>query len=292
MPAAMGIGNECPYHLEKGDNGEPLANPIWWTHDQKWTFGQNPQDISLLETCTLTLPEGYSYSPWSTLKTDDHTMHFIQAGPTLSRQFGIMKYKWVPNGASEVQTAWADNGWTFDDGYFGYGCAGVETDGNYLYTAAGDLTNTEIAESDFRYWDIDDGTMLKKIDLKEYWCLGGTWYTRWRLNSGPNVGPRMTRDDHLILSSGNSDTYQILDPLAGFEDDTELINSINGNGDCVGDALVPGVLEVCGPQDVYVYDFEVDKYNFQVFPCYDMGAVSFALVAPDGTGVQYMAYAG
>jgi hypothetical protein len=281
--------------VEKGDNGEALANPIWWAYDQKWTFGGDAADPTLLETCSIALPEGYGQAIYSCQQSNDHRMQFINAGPNASRQFGILKYKWVPNGAGEVQTDWATNGWAIDDGYFKGGDAsgGLVTDGNYLYSAVGNLYNNDAAESDLRYWDIDDGTMLKKIDLKDYWCKGGSWYDRGQythVNSGPNGVSE--RNGLILLASGNSDTFEVLNPIAGLDDETELIQSINGNGDCVGDATVPGILEVCGPQDVYCYSWEADSNLFGVFPTFDMGAVSFALVAPDGTGVGFLAYAG
>jgi len=291
-PLDRSLGNPINGIVEYGSDGAALANPLWLSDMSKWTFGQDATDASLIETCSLALPEGYATSSWSIVQLDDLNMHYLMAGPHPSRDLGIVKFKWVPNGAGEVQTDWADNGWTHADEYFNGGGeqGGLLTDGNYIYSACGNLQNTEIAESQFRYWDISDGTMLKMINCNDLWCLGGTWYTRWRLNTGPNV--MSERNGKLLMSSGNSDTYNTYDPLAGMDDETQLYQSINGNGDCVGDALVPGVLEVCGPQDVYVYSYDADANMFAAFPCYDMGAISFAIIAPDGTGVQYFAFAG
>ena len=68
----------------------------------------------------------------------------------------------------------------------------------------------------------------------------------------------------------------------------------NGNGDylgdlCRNDPACPWGVDYRGP---YKYRTNSCKYGFTQFASYDMGAVSFGLLAPDGTGIDYFAFAG
>ncbi len=76
------------------------------------------------------------------------------------------------------------------------------------------------------------------------------------------------------------------------EDDEEMTLWYNGNGDYVGDrfweadSTTPWLCSA-GSGAPWVYDYTADNNGFSVFSAYGMGAVSFGLMAPDGTGVGY-----
>jgi len=80
-------------------------------------------------------------------------------------------------------------------------------------------------------------------------------------------------------------------------DDEDFYLWTNGNGDHIldhndeEDAIKPWV---CNDYNVspYKYNISPDDNMFSFVPSYDMGAVSFGLLAPDGTGVGYLAFAG
>jgi hypothetical protein len=71
----------------------------------------------------------------------------------------------------------------------------------------------------------------------------------------------------------------------------------NDNGDYVGDhnfSETATLKWVCFDFNVapYTYTISADNNHFALTPAYDMGAVSYALYAPDGTGLGYFSYSG
>jgi hypothetical protein len=152
---STGGTSDLPDFVENGPDGKALANPIWWSNSEKWTFGRDPADATLLETCALAPPEGYEHGHSICLQPDDYRYVFQQIGKAETNEHGIAKYKWVPNGTGELDTGWAENGITFTSAHWRQVCGtpGVKTDGNYLFTIATDIFISD-AESDFRIWDI------------------------------------------------------------------------------------------------------------------------------------------
>ena len=292
------VYGDLPVYVEHDPDGKVLANPIWWSKTQKWTFGGDTADATLIETSDLPPPEGYENGHTICLQPDDYGNVFQQIGKADTNEHGIAKYKWTPNGMGVLDTDWADNGMTLTTvASWTYCCAtaGVQTDGNYLYTIAANIFISD-AESDFRVWDIGDGTLLKKIDISNWWSSVEDKDNGGQMNSGPNI--ITIRNGLILLGSHVSCLNQVVDPVAGLDDEEELILWSNGNSDHIGDrnddpatAKVPWM---CNDWSVgpYKYSFVADANLFCVFPSFDMGAVSFGLLAPDGTGVQYLAYAG
>jgi hypothetical protein len=81
------------------------------------------------------------------------------------------------------------------------------------------------------------------------------------------------------------------------ENEEEFFVWINQNGDYIvdhnfeEDAKNPWV---CFDFNVapYNYTMGVDNNEFSILPCYDLGAVTMALLGPDGKGIGYYAFAG
>ena len=138
--------------------------------------------------------------------------------------------------------------------------------------------------------------MLKKIDISYWWSSFEANKNGGQMNGGPNG--IAVRNGLVLLNSHGSCLCQVVDPIAGLDDEEELVLWTNGNGDHIldrnDDPLIARVPWMCNDYNVgpYKYTFEADSNMFSVVPCFDVGAVSFALLAPDGTGVGYLAYAG
>ena len=82
-----------------------------------------------------------------------------------------------------------------------------------------------------------------------------------------------------------------------FEDEERVVRFTNFNGDYVCDHNFEDTAAlswVCNDYNVglYGYDFSAEDNGFCASPAYDIGAVSFGLLAPDGTGIGYFSYSG
>ena len=82
-----------------------------------------------------------------------------------------------------------------------------------------------------------------------------------------------------------------------YEDEADAVLWANDNGDYTGDHNFEATSAkpwVCNDYNVgpYKYNVSLDANMFCIFPSFDMGAVSFGLYAPDGTGLSYQALAG
>jgi hypothetical protein len=90
----------------------------------------------------------------------------------------------------------------------------------------------------------------------------------------------------------------MVNPAAGLESDADFFTWTNGNGDHVldhnDDPATAKVPWLCNDYNVgpYTYNIYSDANLFSMCPAFDMGAVSFGLMAPDGTGINYFAFAG
>lgn len=284
---------------EKDIDGKPLANPIVYNsrYFQKWILGGDPEDDALVETTKVTLPSVYTgQGMFPILDPTDFNYFFIEAGNTDTNTQAIVKYKWIPNGQAMLETSWAQNGVKQISAKWGGGNAdaGVEADTNYLYTVTGNHFISE-AEADLRVWNINDGTLIKKFDITPWWSNTGDMNVGGQLNGGPNT--LYMRDGWLFLNCHCSCLKQVVNPVLGLEDETDLIVWSNGNGDYTFDRNFEETAEkkwICNDYNVgpYTYTLQSDANQFSIAPCYDMGAVSFGLLAPDGTGLGYRAFAG
>jgi len=143
--------------------------------------------------------------------------------------------------------------------------------------------------------DINDGTELGRIDLSPWWvdvnegaAGGGGQYT-----GGPTE--ISARNGMLFLGSHSTCVNQLIDPYAASEAD--IVKWTNTNGDYTGDHnFEEGSTNawVCNDYNVapYKYSTSAEANNFMVFSSFGVGAVSFGLYAPDGTGMGYQALSG
>jgi hypothetical protein len=286
--------------------GAPLAQPIiyrgsgggnanaakTWHTNYKWTIGGDPLDATLLETCQTeqqTSKGGLAFDP-------KNAANFFLADQ-IPGGIQVLKWTWVPNGKATTISSWGDDGRFFyptEHGYNGYWGPGVVSDGaDLLWAVNADAFAKTTATSELIYIDVNDGTELKRFDLAPWWVDVKDGEAGGQTTGGPSEV--FLRNKMLFLGSHSSCINQMLDPYAA--DDEDVVLWTNGNGDIIGDhnfetnAQLPWVCNdyVPGP---YKYNFVADANNFSMFPSFDMGAVSFGLYAPDGTGVDYLAMAG
>jgi hypothetical protein len=103
------------------------------------------------------------------------------------------------------------------------------------------------------------------------------------------------RNGKVIMSTFCACYREMIDPT--IENPEDMVLWGNDNGDYVGDhnfeptSKFPWVCFDFMPAP-YAYCTDADENLFSTFGAYDLGAVSFGLIAPDGTGLGYFAFSG
>lgn len=282
---------------EFDQNGKPLTNPFITNWTSKWVIGNDPNDATLVETTNMVLPEGYELYDCICFQPENYNNYFAQVSNGDTGWLGIMKFQWVPNGDAVLATEWGDNGTlqlpaSATGGIVGNWYSGVHTDGQYLYATHCSRSSATV---NFYVSDISEGTLLKTIDLSNWWASTNDLEHNGQITGGPNC--MKERNGLVFLNSHTSCLKSMVNPAAAMENDSEFWVWNNGNGDYVNDhnfASDAANPWVCFDYNVgpYTYTISADANLFSITPSYDMGAVSFALMAPDGTGIGYFAFAG
>jgi hypothetical protein len=295
--------------LEKDDKGIALARPILYLSDlsrgtsttafahtlKKWIVGNDPDDSTLLETCKdmgWTDVGGLAFLP------TDQTRFFHCWLKGSTRTNVVRAWTWVPKGDAVLRTDWGINGeYTYSVASpqgWDYG-PGVVSDGiDCLFCVNSDMSNNG-KESQLIYVNINSGIEIKRLDLSPWWVslTEGDAAVGAQYNGGPFI--LSLRKNVLFAGSHQSCVNQLIDPY--YQSTDGAILWVNRNGDYVGDKNFETTSKkpwVCNDYNVgpYKYSFSPDNNLFSIFPCFDMGALSFGLYAPDGTGIGYKAYAG
>ena len=294
--AKAGSGGKQAHIQEFDSSGKALANPIWLGENgaNKWVIGYDPADSGLVETTTFALPAGYAMGKAIALEPDNYSKVFIRIGNTSDPVQGIAKYDWVPNGQSTLDTEWAENGilsWSGSGG--GSIQAGPDIVGDFLYSANNNYYDVTAGGETLYEVNWADGTMNREIDLTAWWTDVNDLAGGGQLNGGPNGV--IARNGYLFLNCHCSCIKQMVNPLA--ETDEDFVVWTNQNGDYVLDHNFEETSArpwVCNDYKVgpYTYHLAPDANLFSVCPAYDMGAVSFGLMGPDGDGIGYFPYSG
>ncbi|MCD6308152.1 MAG: T9SS type A sorting domain-containing protein [Candidatus Latescibacteria bacterium] len=282
--------------MEVDEQGLPLDNPFWFTRNLRWKFGGDPQDSTLVETTTITLAEGWGLRGDPVIQPDDFNYFYVSVGNSESTTGSIQKFKWVPDGDAEVQSDWGDGGYAETFGTAGGGSPGCASDNTYLFT--GDENHVASTDPDSQFYIYDfDGSMLAEVDLTPWWSSPEALEVGAQMNGGPNNFAE--RGGYVFLNCHCNCLNQMVDPATYLEteDSDDFFKWSNGNGDYTLDhnfeetAALPWV---CNDYNVgpYKYCISPDANFFTAVNAYDVGAVSFGLLAPDGTGLGYYAFAG
>ncbi len=280
-------------------DGTPLSNPVIyspggydWTEtlkphtNYKWVIGGDPQDAGLISTCKTT---DYSYGFGIDIDPLDHS-NFYSFTHNINTMEGIVrKFKWVPNGDAELQIEWGEDGecrfpvpaLSFLGVFAG---VAAEPGGDYLFTTDCDLSGVT-NQTNLVVIDRAEGTVVRKLDLSNNWV---DLQADIKDHKGPAAeGPSAFHLQNGKMALGTWWSYQLgmMNPYAENDEDAQIW--YNGNGDGYADMLH-------GPNDKWEYKYttQMDANYFQASPAYDLGAVSFLLMGPDGTGMGHFAYSG
>jgi len=280
---------------ELDEAGNPLANPIYYNKSQRWVIGSDPDDDSLIETCNITLATGFAKG--DNLWMDQNDFDYVYQGVRYAdgRYDAMTKWQWVPNGDAVLQTSFGDEGfckWTSaNDSHSPV----TVSDKNYIYTVDQAYHNVD-GNSDFIVIDLD-GYVIAELDMSEWWNDPDDLEGGGQMNGGPDT--HNIKNGYLFFNSHGSCLNQMVDPIAWLdsEDEDDFYKWGNSNGDYILDHNEHETDPkpwVCNDYNIgpYKYNIGPDDNLFSIVPSYDMGAVSFGLLAPDGTGVGYLAYAG
>jgi hypothetical protein len=290
--------------------GKPLDQPVIYTATEnwsketklearmkyKWVVGGDPADATLRETCSVMQTQdhgGLAFDPANQSK-------FWVCYQANNGTFEVRKFSWVPNGAA-IQDQ-SDLEWG-DDGKFNYNTPhapgtqwgpGLASEGkDFLLAANADPFAPSTTISEVLYISISDGTEVKRIDLSDWWVDVDDGKAGGQATGGPSTF--YYKHGALAMGSHSTCINQVLNVYYENEDDAILWN--NDNGDIVGDHNWEPTAKmkwVCNDYNVgpYKYNITMDDNLFTMFPSFDMGAVSFGLYAPDGSGIGYLALAG
>jgi len=294
--------------LEKDSKGVALAQPVMYMSDngrgtaatafkhtlKRWVVGNDPVDATKLETCT---DMGWAEVSGLAFLPKDQTKFFHDylkgANTKITRA-----WTWVPNGDAVQRTDWATNGeYTYTGAWASgwcYGPGAVSDGADNLYLVNADIGNNGKI-SQMIVIDANDGSDVKKIDVSKWWVnlTEGDAAVGGQYTGGPTE--LCFRNGVVALGSHSTCVNSLMD-LTKDTTDTAVL-WVNRNGDIIGDHNWEATTKkpwVCNDYNVgpYKYTTSMDNQGFVIFPSFDMGAVSFGLYGPDGTGIAYKAYAG
>ena len=287
------------------EQGNPLGNPIIWQSsgernnyteleqhvNKKWIVGGDPYDEYLLETC---ISYGVTDSGGLAFLPTDHTM-FFKCGLSNNGFKTANKWKWIPNDYAEQQNNWGLDGMyrfavSDPEGWeLGPGC--VSDGGDFLLMANGDISG-EGKVSELIFVDINTGLEVRRLDLSDWFVDLQDGENGGQAGGGPTLLSMWGTS--VAASSYSTCLNMLIDVL--YENSAEAFLWANSNGDYTGDhnfEIDSDHPWVCNDYNVgpYKYNFAIEQNGFSFFPSFDMGAVSFGLFAPDGTGLGYHALA-
>jgi hypothetical protein len=282
-----------PTFVTHDEKGVAKAQPDFYLANgtSKWTMGFDPLDSLLVETTSITVPTGGSIRQYL-VAPDDYKYFYVDI--LEANRADIGKYERVPNGKSLSVTDWGtDEGYSFWlSGTKMTAGGGMAIVGDKIVVGSYDRDNAN-AICVLSYLDLNDGSLLQQIDIADRWFSLEDQAAGGQYSGGP--GQVFAKNGMVFLSTFNACYREMIDPT--IEDTDEYVKWSNGNGDYVGDHNFDPAAKlkwVCFDYNVqpYAYTTHADNNLFSTFGAYDMGAVSFGLIAPDGTGIGYFSYVG
>ena len=278
--------------VEYGEDGQPLANPIYYSNWWRWTLGNDPVDETLRETTAVNPPTGFGTKQLTAVDPNDLGILYVPLHNKDASVGGVFKYQWVPNGESVLETEWGEDGgvtWTQPDFYHML----ATSDKNYIYVISNTYKEVDVM-NDFRVVDYD-GILDTVIDYSYFWGDPNDLEAGGQMNGGPDL--MYQRGDVIYLGCHCSSLHMAVNPTRGINDEDDMVVYLNQNGDYIldynfsEDSGKPWVNNDFNA-GVESYSYIADVNHFGMECIYDLGAVSFGLLAPDGTGINHFAFAG
>ncbi len=253
--------------------GNPLANPVLfsaaqssaasgetWNTRARWPLGGDPNDLSLIETTRYR-----SRPDRGLMAMDPGNSRFFYTQALEPGAMVTRAWEWTPNGDAVLRSYWGDNGRAsvpsaLDPETSPYS-GPVIGNGSYLFSVNLFSENTRSFPA-LAVVDINDGTYVRSFDLSP-------WFGEDVTPSGISI-----RNSQCLLSSPELALFQMIDPIAGFDDETRFPLWGNGIGDGFADTL-PASGEPRGTA--------VDQRGFAFFSG-DGSSSSVGMLTPDGTG--------
>lgn len=282
---------------EVDESGAALPNPIICRKFSRWTLGSDPAEAALTETSKINRPEGWKGSNSGYFNQPDDFDYIYTAGINTDAATGaLMKWKWVPGGDAELQTGWAESGFvTYPYGTSTYGQAVSLADGGYCVLSPMNYKTGEVGV-EHTVVEYVDGYIEGNIDDTRFWGDINDLNSGAQANGG--VDTSSWRNGYSVLGTSKACQAQIINITRWLEQDPEdYILWVNDNGDYIldhneqPDSATPWV---CNDFNVgpYRYSNYADDNLFYYGSLQGAGAVTFGLLAPDGTGIGYMTAAG
>ena len=264
---------------------------------RRWVVGSDPLDVSQLINCGIPLPADYNVpdSSQGSHDSNDHTKFYQHIANKSTEAQTVCRYEWVDNGTALVDTDWGENGYCDLRNDIVRNEVGVTTDGTWIFTGLGNRVLSEEPNSWFYVIDAVTGEIEEEIDLRQWWTR--PWEADWERtpNSGPSQGKQ--RGDRIALNCCCTCIKQAINPVRYMEsgEDEDLYVWTNQNGDYVLDGNFEETADypwACNyPAGGFHYTSDQDAEYFDMISAYDHGAVSFALLGPDGFGIGFMSFA-
>ena len=285
---------------EVDENGLPLAHPFVYTSTTRFPLGYDNDDESLIEETIL---DGVFKTGWSRIGfplIDPHDFNDIYTAVSNqdARKASIQKYRFIPGGSAEIDTLWggeAPYATIYETS--GGNSPGITSDRNrnYLYTVDDNHVSSNDPDADFHIYNYN-GNLITEIDLTDWWSNPDDAAGDTIMNGGPTY--LSSRGDFIFLGGHASCLKQMVNPQAYLTtgDQRDFLVWSNGNGDYTLDKNFEETATyswICNDYNVPPYSYSIysDENLFSVSPAGEIGKQSFGLLAPDGTGLGYFAFA-
>lgn len=221
---------------------------------------------------------------------------YVQEGSGTDLELYLVKYNWVPNGEATIVTEWAEEG-----------IANLGSAANYYLVLTGAVTDGETiwcstalpfaalgeGESEVFFVNLEEGTVDNILNLTDWYCSAEDAEVEGQWHGGPDG--IYFRNNILYTQSLEGCMTLAFDPYR--EDFDDMVLWANDNGDYTHDHNFEETADhpwlcndfMTGP---YTYSISVDSNDFNIYPAFDMGAVTFCIISgADGTGMGYKAIA-
>jgi len=270
-------------------NGVYSAEEVTSCPVYRWNIGDPPFDETKLEQ---TLIGAYTHYTGGSLDPDDYSKFYYLTVNTTTATCFVQKWSWVPDDVAEQDFDWGEEeGSTTYSIFSPYG---------YLMGAVALPTGRILMAGEFNHWtdlsaasgiyrlDMDTGEIIDHLDLWEYFANESiddeTGESSWSTD-GPFHAIIRDGDNKMLLNSTwSGKEVMVVNPWAESEEVEDFVYWKSDSGDGFMDKLT----EESPSQMSYIRT--MDASGFVSEGTYDMGNLSFDLLAPDGTGIGFFAY--